>query len=522
MPNYTLNLENPRAPKPPRTGGQPAGVHWTRTEAGQRESLKILGMEIAQTAIQSIGMSTKDPWGPPIRLPQYALAVSIIFTKATNQTIILNTPPEHACSSSILWISLAHDKRFEQVPMSQASPGDILIEPGWQKGADGYAGIVVDQGGIVSNSSQGVQNNSSLANIQRSHPGMIAFRYVGFWNYYRSKALANAGFDPNETRLPAGQSGGGQWTNGDATAAARADAARKFAHLAEVYSEKANDEDELAGPTALVFDGVGQPDEQDRHKLAAKEARDIAAEMQRRAYILTHGTKDNYRQLVVDQYGINNPDLNGIMAYYAKKFNDQATLNWLKQQHPATPPSPDQIRKDVGMMALLPEFEKMSEAAGESPLTGKAPEKGVFEKASDIEGRASREPNNVQGDVELRELTPAEQKTYARVEPRQSTRNAIQEKYTDEDGKFRDAVTKDKIEPGSPWVMGHKPGFEFRKMQVDAANRGISREQFIEEQNNPNLYQPELPGTSSRRVHEAPEHIQLPPGAAGTSHENKY
>jgi hypothetical protein len=70
--------------------------------------------------------------------------------------------------------------------------------------------------------------------------------------------------------------------------------------------------------------------------------------------------------------------------------------------------------------------------------------------------------------------------------------------------------------------MGHKDGFEFRKMQVDAANRGISREQFIEEQNNPNLYQPELPGTSSRRAHEAPAHIQLPPGAAGTGHDDKY
>jgi hypothetical protein len=98
--------------------------------------------------------------------------------------------------------------------MNEAAPGDIVIGSGWQHGADGYAGIVVDHGRIVSNSSQGVQDNSSLPEIQRSHPGMIAFRYVGFWNYYRSKPLANAGFNPGEARIPAGQSGGGQWTSG--------------------------------------------------------------------------------------------------------------------------------------------------------------------------------------------------------------------------------------------------------------------------------------------------------------------
>jgi hypothetical protein len=102
--------------------------------------------------------------------------------------------------------------------MNEAAPGDIVIGSGWQQGADGFAGIVVDHGRIVSNSSQGVQDNSSLSEIQRSHPGMIAFRYVGFWNYYRSKPLANAGFNPDEARLPAGQPGGGQWTASDASA----------------------------------------------------------------------------------------------------------------------------------------------------------------------------------------------------------------------------------------------------------------------------------------------------------------
>jgi len=113
---------------------------------------------------------------------------------------------------------MVHDKRFEQVPMSAAAPGDIIIGPGRQQGADGYAGIVVDHERIVSNSSQGVQNNCSLSEIQRSHPGMAVFRYVGFWNYYRGKQLANAGYNPDESRVPAGQPGGGQWTTGGAGA----------------------------------------------------------------------------------------------------------------------------------------------------------------------------------------------------------------------------------------------------------------------------------------------------------------
>ena len=161
-------------------------------------------------------MDTRSPCGPFMGPPEYALAVSRIFTKATNQAIILNTPPDHVCSTAILWASLAHDKRFEQVPMSKAAPGDVIIGSGWRQGADGYAGIIVDHGRIVSNSSQGVRDNSSLLEIQRTHPGMTVFRYVGFWNYYRTKPVANVGFDPDEPRIAAGQPGGGQWTSGSA------------------------------------------------------------------------------------------------------------------------------------------------------------------------------------------------------------------------------------------------------------------------------------------------------------------
>jgi len=211
MHNSDVNLENSRSTKPLRPGGHPGFGQVVSAAAREEEPQGVEGMKIAQTAVQSIGMSTKDPWGPPIGHPQYALAVSRIFTKATNQTNILNTPPDHVRSTSILWSNLAHDKRFEQVSMSEAAPGDIIIASHPSQ-ADGYAGIVVGNGRIVSNSSQGVQDNSSLAEIQRSHPEMAAFRYVGFRNYYRSKPLANAGYNDDEPRIPAGGPGGGQWT----------------------------------------------------------------------------------------------------------------------------------------------------------------------------------------------------------------------------------------------------------------------------------------------------------------------
>jgi len=68
-----------------------------------------------------------------------------------------------------------------QVPISRAAPGDIVVQSGL--GPDGYAGIVVDHGRIVSDSSQGVQNNSSLAELQRRLPPTLIFRYIGVQKY---------------------------------------------------------------------------------------------------------------------------------------------------------------------------------------------------------------------------------------------------------------------------------------------------------------------------------------------------
>jgi len=197
-----------------RSFGQPNGDQETGTSAAEKQPQSAYGMKIAQAALQSVGMSIQDCPGPNMGPPEYALAISIIFTKATEQAIMPGTAPRHVLSTSLLCNSLLHDKRFRLVPMSEASPGDIIIESGGNQ-AHGYAGIVVNHGRLVSNSSQGVQNDSSLVEIQHSHPETVIFRYMGVQGH-RISPFANANFNPNEPRILVGQRGGGQWTAGGA------------------------------------------------------------------------------------------------------------------------------------------------------------------------------------------------------------------------------------------------------------------------------------------------------------------
>ena len=59
------------------------------------------------------------------------------------------------------------------------------------------------------------------------------------------------------------------------------------------------------------------------------------------------------------------------------------------------------------------------------------------------------------------------------------------------------------IKPGDRWIVGHKPKYEFWKHQRSAAERGLSREQFIEEYNrDPDHYRPETPEDSSSHKYE--------------------
>ena len=67
------------------------------------------------------------------------------------------------------------------------------------------------------------------------------------------------------------------------------------------------------------------------------------------------------------------------------------------------------------------------------------------------------------------------------------------------DGLVRDPVTGKVMDKNEPWDMGHKPGYEFRKHRESAANRNITRKQFLDEHNDPSHYRPELP--NSNRSH---------------------
>ncbi|MCP3940005.1 MAG: hypothetical protein GY710_00790 [Desulfobacteraceae bacterium] len=68
-------------------------------------------------------------------------------------------------------------------------------------------------------------------------------------------------------------------------------------------------------------------------------------------------------------------------------------------------------------------------------------------------------------------------------------------------GRVRDPKTGQFMSKNKSWDMGHKPGYEFRKHQNNAEERGINRRQFLDEHNKSSHYRPELP--SSNRSHAA-------------------
>ena len=209
----------------------------------------------------------------------------------------------------------------------------------------------------------------------------------------QGQPLANKGFDPDEPRVPAGQSGGGQWTSGSDGRAdretQRAAQAEKLKLLAQRYLEKAAKEDPEKGPQPGANRGY------QRKYAAAEEARKMAGEMKRRAYILEHGTEENYRQLILEQYGINNPDLGKIAAYYAEKFHDQATLNWLKKQHPAAHSQKEDLDFIDGLKMMLAGGVLGESEGATLEGAGEVPGKCTFERASDAERETAAEKNSV-------------------------------------------------------------------------------------------------------------------------------
>jgi RHS repeat-associated protein len=102
------------------------------------------------------------------------------------------------------------------------------------------------------------------------------------------------------------------------------------------------------------YDEGGRDDLTQSLQAQAQALRQAAQDAQNRGDILFNSNvnSDNYRQAVIGAYGINNPNLNSIMGSYASYYGDQATLNFLANQHPATQPAIDP--NGIAMMALLP------------------------------------------------------------------------------------------------------------------------------------------------------------------------
>ncbi|MFE7801458.1 HNH/ENDO VII family nuclease [Nocardia sp. NPDC057440] len=106
-------------------------------------------------------------------------------------------------------------------------------------------------------------------------------------------------------------------------------------------------------------------------------------------------------------------------------------------------------------------------------------------------------PATVRPDAESQEGSS----TYSRPTGyRKGVRQKVWDMNKDTDGLVRDKLTGQVLDPTKPWHMGHKPGLEFWKHQRDAALRGITREQFLDEHNDVRRYRPELP--SSNLSHE--------------------
>ncbi|MBC2206043.1 HNH/ENDO VII family nuclease [Listeria booriae] len=107
-------------------------------------------------------------------------------------------------------------------------------------------------------------------------------------------------------------------------------------------------------------------------------------------------------------------------------------------------------------------------------------------------------------EVQPRKLTPAEKKLYKRPSGyRKGIRDSAWESAKDStDGLVRDPLTGEIMDKSKPWDMGHKPGYEFRKHQQSAAERGISRKEFLDEHNVASHYRPELPSSNQSHAGE--------------------
>ena len=247
------------------------------------------------------------------------------------------------------------------------------------------------------------------------------------------------------------------WTHFDpeglATEEERKSAAGEYGAQVKGYEQTARAEEQAARDNYN-----GRENVYEQHKALGESARRTAEDMKNRADILAHGTEGDYLERVRKAYGINNPDLNSIAAFYADQFNDKATLDFLSRQHPSARPSLD--FNGVAMMLLFPESRlgRSSVVAGEEPP--------VLDTSA-----------------------------YGRVKLSKGTRAQIWERSKAADGKVYDPSDVE-IKPGEPWQAGHIPGHKFSDAQQRAARGGWDQETWKAYQRDPDIYRPEKARTN--------------------------
>jgi hypothetical protein len=110
------------------------------------------------------------------------------------------------------------------------------------------------------------------------------------------------------------------------------------------------------------------------------------------------------------------------------------------------------------------------------------------------------------GDIQQAAVSYEREGTKFRVGVKDKTwKNAIEPST----GRVRDPVTGRFMSQSKPWQMGHKPGFEFRKLKVYSQEEGLSRGEFLDLLQDPQHYRPELPRSNMGHAGEAPENVNL-------------
>lgn len=90
---------------------------------------------------------------------------------------------------------------------------------------------------------------------------------------------------------------------------------------------------------------------------------------------------------------------------------------------------------------------------------------------------------------------------YSRATPRRGLRDKVWERNRSIDGKVYDPSGIE-IKPGEPWELGHIPGHKFSDSQKKAFDEGWSRSDWLNYQNDPDIYRPEKSYTNRSHFYE--------------------